>query len=165
MQKLRITSPSFGEGDWIPKDNSARGRDISPEIRLEGICEKAESIAVTMDDSSHPLFPNYNHWIIWNLPVQEVIPAAVSRGKNVPDLENAIQGIAYGRHRYKGPKPPLKSIHTYTFTVYVLDIKLSLSPGSRKKDLLDSMKGHVLQKAVLSGKFQSHRKERQPSGI
>ncbi|MBD3423423.1 MAG: YbhB/YbcL family Raf kinase inhibitor-like protein, partial [Candidatus Latescibacteria bacterium] len=66
---LRVTSPSFQEGGWIPKKHSARGEDISPCLELENIAENAESVAVIMDDSSHPFFDNYNHWVIWNLPV------------------------------------------------------------------------------------------------
>lgn len=159
MQDLSITSPCFKEGGWIPKEYSARGKDISPELRIYGICEKAESLAITMDDDSHPIIPGYNHWVIWNVPVQEIIPAGVSYGKIVLDLHNAIQGIAYGRHRYKGPKPPFKSIHTYTFTVYILDCRLTMPPQSRKSDLLGCMEGHILQKSSISGKFQSHRKE------
>lgn len=159
MKELSMTSPSFKEGGWIPNVHSGRGRDISPELILQEICEKAVSLAITLDDNSHPIFPNYNHWVMWNIPAQRVIPKAISYGGNVPGLQDACQGIAYGRHCYKGPKPPFKSIHTYTFTVYVLDCKLSLSPNSRKPDLLCSMEGHILQKATLSGKFQSHRKE------
>lgn len=159
MRTLTLTSPSFLEGEWIPTENSARGRDISPELHIDGICENAVSIAITMDDASHPLFPNFNHWLIWNVPVQSVIPAAISKGEKIDDLSNAIQGIAYGRHRYKGPKPPFRTIHTYRFTVYILKCSLSLSPKSRREDLFAAMEGNILQTTTLSGKFQSYRKE------
>lgn len=68
-----------------------------------------------------------------------------------------MQGRAYGRNRYKGPKPPLRWIHTYVFTVYALDCRLNLSPTCRKPDLLAAMEGHILQRATLSGQFQSGR--------
>ncbi len=158
MRDLIVTSPAFKESDWIPIENSARGKDISPQLDLSGLLDDAKSIAITLDDSSHPLFPNYNHWIIWNIPVLTQIPAAIPRGELVPQLCNAIQGIAYGKHCYKGPKPPFKSIHNYTFTVYVLDCMLSLSPKSNCKDFLQRAEGHVLQKGTLTGKFQSRRK-------
>lgn len=159
MRKMIVTSPAFEEGGWIPKKHSARGLDVSPEIHIKNIPEKAVSLAITLDDASHPLFPNYNHWLIWNVPVQELIPEGVEAGYNVPSLRDAKQGCGYGKNRYKGPKPPLRTIHTYVFTVYALDSKLELSKNSAKNDLIKAMNGHILEQAVLSGKFQSHRKE------
>lgn len=154
---LKVQSNAFQEGDWIPIRYSARGEDVSPCIELTGIDLKAQSIAITLDDASHPIFPNYNHWVIWNIPIQNVIPEAVPRVKVVENLGGAIQGTAYGKNRYKGPKPPLKSIHTYVFTVYVLDCKCELSHKNKKSDLLKHMDGHILQQATLLGKFQNHR--------
>lgn len=69
----------------------------------------------------------------------------------------AIQGIAYGRHRYKGPKPPHKLIHTYVFTIYILDSIIDLAPNSNKQELINNIEGHILQQATLSGIFQSRR--------
>lgn len=89
---------------------------------------------------------------------QNIVPEAVPCGKIVEALGGATQGITYGRNRYKGPKPPFRTIHTYVFTVYILDCKYGLSPKSKKGDLLGQMKGHILQQAILSGKFQSNRK-------
>jgi hypothetical protein len=158
--ELKVTSPSFQEGGWIPRKHSARGEDVSPCLRLEGISRDAESIAITMDDASHPLFPNYNHWVIWNIPVQEVIPEALPSGRTLENLGGAVQGRAYGKHRYKGPKPPFKTVHTYVFTVFVLDCKIELPPACRKADLMEKMKGHILQKGTLSGKYQSRGKKK-----
>ncbi len=157
MNQLEIKSKSFIEGGWIPLKHSARGEDASPCFELRGIVSNAKSIAITLDDASHPIFPNYNHWVIWNIPVQEFIPEAIPHDKIVESLGGAIQGIAYGRNRYKGPKPPLKSIHIYVFTVYILDCKCELSPKNKKRDLLPALNGHILQQATISGKFQSRR--------
>ncbi|MEM5767024.1 MAG: YbhB/YbcL family Raf kinase inhibitor-like protein [Bacillota bacterium] len=157
MEVLKIRSNAFTEGAWIPVKHTARGEDLSPDFEISGIAPNAASIAITLDDASHPIFPNYNHWAIWNLPVQEHIPEGIPCGKLVDRLGGAVQGLAYGRNRYKGPKPPLKTIHTYVFTVYVLDSKLDLAANSRKRDLIEKMNGHVLQQATLSGKFQSRR--------
>lgn len=157
MEMLRVKSKGFDEGSWIPVKHSARGDDLSPHFELSGIADGAKSIAITLDDASHPIFPNYNHWVIWNIPVQTIIPEGIPHGKSVDSLSGAVQGIAYGRNRYKGPKPPLKFIHTYIFTFYILDCKLNLTANSQKKDFLSAIEGHVLQKTTFSGKFQSHR--------
>lgn len=166
MEQLIVSSPAFEEGGWIPVENSARGRNFSPELQIGGIAEKAVSLAIMMDDASHPLFPNFNHWLIWNLPVQERIPGAIPAGKELPGLPGAVQGTAYGKNCYKGPKPPLRTVHTYTFTVYALDCMLSLSEKSKAGRLSHAMKGHILQKGTLSGRFQSPQKHMlQPIGM
>lgn len=155
--KLTVTSPSFSEGDWIPTRNTARGEDLSPEFVLKGITPEAKTMVITLDDASHPLFKNYNHWVIWNLPIQTRIPEGIPKGKDLPELGGAKQGIAYGKHSYRGPKPPFNWTHTYVFTFYILDTKLDLEAESTKAEVLKAISGHVLQEASLSGKFQSHR--------
>lgn len=114
---MLITSTAFKEGEWIPEKYTARGEDISPALHLEGIPAGTKALMITLDDASHPLFPNYNHWIIWNIPVCSDIPESIPKGEAVAALSGAVQGMAYGRHCYKGPKPPFKAIHNYTFTV------------------------------------------------
>lgn len=157
MERLKIESSVFDEGGWIPEKYTARGADISPDFRIYNISSNAKSIAITLDDASHPIFPNYNHWVIWNIAIQPVISEAIAHGKYVAGL-GATQGIAYGRNKYKGPKPPLKSIHTYVFTIYTLDCTLDLAASCKKRDFINHAHGHILQQATLSGLFQSGRK-------
>lgn len=157
MERLKMISNAFEEGAWIPVKYTARGEDLSPGFELSGIATGAKFMAITLDDLSHPIIPNYNHWVIWNIPVQSVIPEGIPHGKTVKKLGGAVQGKAYGNNCYKGPKPPLASIHTYVFTIYILDQKLELRSNGRKRDLLSKMEGHILQTASISGKYQSHR--------
>ncbi len=156
MEILMIKSKAFDEGGWIPEKYTARGVDRSPDFEISNIAPYAKSLAITLDDASHPIFPNYNHWVIWNIAVQSFIPEGVVHGKYVEGL-GATQGIAYGRNKYKGPKPPLKFIHTYVFTIYTLDCTLGIDASSRKQDFINNAEGHILQRATLSGKFQSGR--------
>jgi len=155
MYTLTVKSKAFSEGGMIPVKHTGRGEDLSPALELEGIAPEAQSIAITLDDASHPIFPNYNHWLIWNIPIQTVIPEAIPHGNTVASLDGAIQGLAYGRHKYRGPKPPSNWRHNYIFTVYTLDCKLNLPVNTRKRELLSAMAGHILQQATLSGQFQS----------
>ena len=159
QNSLIVTSPSFGEGGWIPRRHSGRGEDLSPQLNLNGVSPDGKSIAVTMDDASHPLFPNFNHWVIWNIPIVDTIPGALPRERVLSELGGAVQGKAYGKHRYRGPKPPFKWIHDYVFTVFVMDCVCELPTGSSKKDLMDRYKDSIIQSGSLSGKFQSGRRE------
>ena len=133
-------------------DHTGRGRDLSPELILENLSPEAVTLAVTLEDMSHPI-KDFTHWVIWNLPAADRIPGAIPAGRTV--LDGAVQGVAYGLHRYAGPKPPRRTQHTYRFTVYALDCTLDLSPASRKKVFLRAAEGHVLQRGSISGIFAS----------
>ncbi|WP_243187238.1 hypothetical protein [Faecalispora jeddahensis] len=61
METFKIKSNAFVEGAWIPERYTARGDDLSPDFEIEDIDPQAKSIAITLDDASHPIFPNYNH--------------------------------------------------------------------------------------------------------
>lgn len=157
MQKLFLQSPAFAENEMIPKQYTARGEDFSPPLCLSGLDAQAVALALTLDDASHPLFPNYNHWVIWNLPPLSKIPAAIPAGETVEALGGAMQGVAYGRHCYHGPKPPLRANHRYVFTAYALECRLLLPPKSTREDFLRAAKGHILQSAALAGYYQSRK--------
>lgn len=132
-------------------DHTGRGADRSPELILENLSPEAVTLAVTLEDMSHPI-KNFTHWVIWNLPAADRIPGAIPAGKST--LDGAVQGVAYGLHRYAGPKPPRRTQHTYRFTVYALDCALDLSPASRKKVFLRAAEGHILQIGSISGEFE-----------
>ena len=153
MKQLVVKTPAFEHEGLIPKQYTGYGDDISPELHLSDIDGQAKSIAIVMDDMG--LFiPAYNHWIIWNIPVMQVIPENIPHGKIVTSLSGAIQGRGYGKHRYRGPKPPFNWSHQYQFNIYVLDCTLDLPSTSRKRDLLIMMDGHILQQAVLIGHYR-----------
>ena len=150
---MTVESPTFENEGLIPIENTGYGADISPELRLRGIDERAKSIAIIMDDMGHPI-PAFNHWVIWNIPVMETISAHIPYGKSVNALSGAVQGRGYGKHRSRGPKPPFRWSHRYQFNVFALDSMLDLPASSRKRDLLAAMKGHVLGQAVLVGHYR-----------
>ena len=151
MEALAIRCPGVENGTFL-LDHTGRGRDLSPELILENLSTEAVTLAVTLEDVSHPI-KNFTHLVIWNLPAADRIPGAIPAGKTVPG--GGVQGVAYGLHRYTGPKPPRRTQHTYRFTVYALDCALDLSPASRKKVFLRAAEGHVLQRGSISGIFAS----------
>ena len=71
------------------------------------------------------------------------------------DLGHPLEpGIAYGKHCYRGPKPPFNWNHEYLFTLYTLDCTLEANEKSKKEDILKLAEGHILQKAELRGRYQ-----------
>lgn len=150
MDDLYFTCPGLEDGGHFPIRYTGRGEDRSPEILLNNPDPLARTLAVTLEDLSHPI-RGFTHWVLWNFPASERIPGGLPKGGR---LENgACQGLAYGLHRYAGPKPPPLASHRYRLTVYALDCSLDLGPGSRKRHVLKAMEGHILQKGSLTAQF------------
>ena len=137
----------------IPIENTGRGRDISPEFVIKNLSPRAKTLAVTLEDLSHPI-KNFTHWIIWNIPAADRIEKGIGEGKEVPALGNARQGTGYGFHRYAGPEPPKGKKHIYRFSIYSLDCEIDLSANSLKKTFLKKAQGHILQKGSITGGFE-----------
>lgn len=157
IESLTVTSTAFCHEGYIPKRYTGRGDNISPELHIGGLSRDAVSLAVVMEDLDIPVVGICTHWLIWNLPVQDVIPEGISHGETVAELGGAVQGIGFGRNRYSGPKPPgfIRKAHRYRFHVYALDCRLELAPVSKRRDFKRAVSGHVLQHGCLVGLFQN----------
>ena len=149
---LEVFCPGIENGKFR-LEHTGRGRDSSPEIILKNLSSDAKALAVVLEDLSHPI-KGFTHWVIWNIPASDKIPGDIPAGKTVPCLGGAVQGVAYGLHRYAGPKPPRQMRHIYRFTVYALDCKLDLPSSTRKKGFLRAAEGHILQRGNVSGEFE-----------
>lgn len=159
-ETLIVSSSAFSDNGYMPVEYTGYGVDKSPPLTLSGIVPEAKSLAIIMVDLDIPLIREYPHWVIWNLPVMTEIPAAVHYGETLTELGNAKQGIAYGKHQYKGPKPPkfIRNRHRYVFTVYdVLDNVLDIAGDANSKALLEAMQGHMLQKGAITGLYKNLR--------
>ena len=144
--KLTITSPAFKDGDPIPEKHTHEGRDLSPELNIEGTPIHVLSLAVIVDDPDAPL-GDFVHWVAWNLD---------------PDLTTIKEGMKpekeglndFGDVGYKGPYPPEGRPHRYFFKVFALDKILNLPDKALKADLLKAMEGHILAQGELVGTYE-----------
>jgi Raf kinase inhibitor-like YbhB/YbcL family protein len=148
MKELTVSSPAFESNQLIPAKYTCDGNDVNPPLTIEGIPEGTKTLALIVDDPDAPM-GTWDHWIVWN------IPAATSKIE-----ENAVPGTEgmndFRRRPYGGPCPP-SGTHRYFFKVYALDVKLDLSPTSRKRDVEKAMQGHVLAKGELVGLYRRSR--------
>lgn len=133
-------------------EHTGYAQDISPEFKINNLLPEARTIAITLEDISHPI-KNFTHWIIWNIPALNIIEKNVPRGKIIDTLGNAKQGIAYGWHRYAGPKPPKGKKHLYKFTLYTLDCEMNISANTTKRGFLKKAEKHILQCGEIIGGF------------
>ena len=154
MNVLIIRSSVFENNGWMPDKCSGYGEDKSPDLKIDGIPKEAVTLAVIMDDLNHPVFREFNHWTAWNIPCVDMIPEAIPGGAVSENPFHIEQGIGYGKHIYRGPKPPFNSKHMYRIQVFALDAELQLRKTSRKKNLMSAMNGHILAAGELTGIYQ-----------
>lgn len=150
---LKFVCPGIENGGKFPAENTGRGQDRSPGFIIQNLSPRAKTLAITLEDLSHPV-KGFTHWVIWNIPAAGEIEDGIPAGRKAPGRGGACQGVGYGFHRYAGPKPPKGKTHTYRFTLYALDGEIQLSACSIKKSFLAKAKGHILQKGSLTAEFE-----------
>ena len=146
---MKLESSSFENGGTIPKKFGYKNGNVSPSLIINNIPESAKSLVLIMDDpdAMGAVGKVWVHWLLWNIPID----ATIINENSIP--ENSIEGTNdFGEVGYGGPAPPDKE-HTYVFKLYALDKILELSRGSTKKDLENSMQGHIISEAKLTGKY------------
>ena len=146
---LALSSPAFDDGSEIPRRYGYTNENASPPLRISGVPDETESLALVMDDPDavKPAGKVWDHWVIWN-----VDPATARIGEGGP-ISGATEGQnSYGERGYGGPNPPDRE-HTYRFVLYALDTEFDLSPGATKADLESAIEGHVLGEVRLTGTY------------
>ena len=146
---MKLESSSFENGGIIPKKFGYKNGNDSPSLTLSDIPESTKSLALIMDDpdAMGAVGKIWVHWVLWNISkdIKKIDENSIP--------ENSIEGETdFGEVGYGGPAPPDKE-HTYVFKLYALDKILELSRGSTKKDLENSMQGHIISEAKLTGKY------------
>ncbi len=154
---LQVYSPSFENGDRIPRKHTCQGENISPEICWGGVPAGTRSIVLMMEDPDIPmprfLIPCWTHWIVYGIgPEETILPEGMPHGEFIGG--SARQGLSsYKKSGYSGPCPPLGT-HRYFFRIYALDTPVSVEPGSAtRKKVLNAMQGHILGRGELMGTY------------
>jgi Raf kinase inhibitor-like YbhB/YbcL family protein len=144
VKTVTVKSPAFEHQKTIPSKYTCDGDNINPPLTIEGIPEGTKSLVLIVDDPDAPM-GTWDHWVVWNIPPTDKV------GENsVP----GTQGVnSARRNSYSGPCPP-SGTHRYFFKVYALDMQLSLSSNSRKKDVENAMKNHILAQGEIIGLYR-----------
>lgn len=150
---MRILSPAFGNGDWIPTEYSADGTESIVPLEFTGVPADTVSLALVVQDSDVPTEHRpdgtFDHWVVWNLP------ASLGSLTDPDDHGGVVGATSRGSHTWIAPEPPSgKGVHRYYFTVYALDTMLDLNGTAGRPELEAAIEGHVLDQAVLMGRYQ-----------
>ena len=156
---MKITSSSFSDGGAIDARFAmkaiAGGKNVSPDIKISGVPNKARSLAITFVDR-HPMARSWIHWLAISVPpaTAEIPEGASLRAMPAGTVELAN---TFGDRGYGGPQPPRGSgVHRYELTVYAL----SDAPAARgheytEREFIELVKGKILAKASITGGFEN----------
>lgn len=149
---LELTSTAFRQGERIPSEHTADGRNVSPPLNWSDPPGGTQTLALVCEDPDAPrgTFP---HWVIFNLPAESrELAAGVPTEPTLPN--GAVQGANdFGRIGYSGPAPPAGKPHRYFFKLYALDTALGLAAGASRDDLKAALSGRVLAEGQLMGTY------------
>jgi len=150
---FKTSSPSFGNGEEIPRKFTCDGPDASPQLTWAEPPNGTISFALLVDDPDAPV-GNWNHWAIWNIPPASLgLSEAVPKNRNLPD--GSVQGTNdFRKIGYNGPCPPAGKPHRYYFKLFALNKKLELGQDAGKRELELAMKGYILAQAEWMGRYQ-----------
>ena len=163
--ELRLRSPSFQDGEVIPKRHTGDGADVSPEFSWEGVPGGTVELVLIMDDPDAPRPEPWVHWVVYGIGAEyrsfrEAVVISDSETRSV-DVSVAGASLREGLNSwntvgYRGPKPPIgHGVHHYRFTLYALDVSLAMEDGGiTKTRLLEAMAGHVLAESQLIGTYE-----------
>jgi len=144
-QVLNVSSSAFANEGNIPSEFTCDGQDLSPPLSITNIPKNAKTLSIIMDDPDAPM-GTFTHWIAWNISPNKV---QFTKGEK---FDFAQGRTSFGTTGYGGPCPP-SGTHRYFFKIYALDTKLELKHGSGLKELRDAMSEHIIEEAVLMGKY------------
>jgi Raf kinase inhibitor-like YbhB/YbcL family protein len=160
-------------GESIPVEYTADGRNVSPPLRWSGAPSGTREFALILDDPDAPTPQPFVHWVIYRIPGSATgLPEALPMGGAVKaaGVEGAVQGTTgfamFARRGglppdpgYRGPAPPTGKPHHYTFTVYALNAPLDAKDAMTKDDLLKAMEGKIVAQGELIGLYERKAKE------
>jgi hypothetical protein len=147
---MKIESPAFENDEFIPDKYTCNGKNINPQLNFSQIPPNTKSLALILEDPDAP-GGIFTHWILWQMSSEvrtideDSLPTTARIGKN-----------DFSKEDYGGPCPPKgDGTHRYMFRLYALDTAdLTLSTTPTREDLLQAMTGHILEEAMLIGRYK-----------
>jgi hypothetical protein len=137
----------------MPDKYTCEGENISPELEIDKVSDKAKSLALLVLDPDAP-DGTFTHWLMWNIPVD----TKVIKDGETPD--GATVGTNdFGELGYKGPCPPKEDkAHRYYFKIFALDDTLDLPETTTRKELEAAIRPLIVDSVVLVGKYTRENK-------
>ena len=157
---ITVSSPVLKQGQPMPVDYTADGKNISPPIAWSNLPAGTKELALICEDPIAPTPQPFVHWVVYKIPatakgLPENMPADAATPMPA-DLKGTIQGLSgFRRPMWRGPAPPKPGVaHQYHFIVYALDAPLEAAEGLNKPQLLEAMKGHIIGQGEIIATYE-----------
>lgn len=176
-RKFTLRSTTFEDNSWIPEKcaRARAGGNVSPELHWENAPRETKSFVLTVIDIN-PVAQRWVHWMVINIPADYSRLAEGASYQNMPPGSIQLKN-SWAQDTWNGPQPPPKTgVHIYVFTLYALNVdKVKLQPQRvfrdgrwqdkpsppklfyTEKEMLELLKGKIIGKAVLKGKYELNR--------
>ena len=157
--KITVSSSVLKDGQPIPKDYTADGKNVSPPITWSDLPAGTKELALICEDPVAPTPQPFVHWVVYKIPpTAKGLPEGMPIDDTTqmpPDLAGTIQGMSgFRRPIWRGPAPPKPGVaHQYHFIVYALYAPLDVQPGLNTTQLLEAMKFHIFWQGELVSSY------------
>lgn len=146
-----LTSSKLMEGATFAADYTCAAGSAEKSLPLTWSAGPSEtkSYAIVFLDTNN----NFNHWVVWDIPpTTTMLPEGLPDDATLSTVGNAKQKAGSGQG-YLGPCPS-GMLHTYSFTVYALDVATlsEAMANSSTMQLSAAIQMHDIASAKLSGK-------------
>ena len=90
MDELTLISAAFEHGSHGPSMYTCDGEEVNPPLSISNIPKEAQSLVLIVDDPDIPepvkkarLIDKFDHWIVFNIPVEEIEIASPYEGAGI----------------------------------------------------------------------------------
>jgi Raf kinase inhibitor-like YbhB/YbcL family protein len=154
QKELQLTSTAFEPDGAIPLKYACTGANVSPALNWSDPPTGTQSFALVVDDPDATSTTAAVHWSIYAIPsVRRALAENTAKKSTLPDGSRQGKNSA-GKVGYSGPCPDPGKLHHYFFKLYALDNIPDLKAKAKIADVEAGIKGHVLAKAELIGRYQ-----------
>lgn len=163
--KLKVSSAAFNANGMLAERFSDYHQKVSPPIAWTGAPEGTRSFAILVDDPDAASVKPVAHWVAWNIPATTTnLPEGLPGTPQLASPKTMRQGANQaGSTGWYGPRPPIGDRpHRYHVQVFALDSQLTTLPGATREQLLQDMRGHVLAKGEIIGRYAQPRPPAKP---
>jgi phosphatidylethanolamine-binding protein (PEBP) family uncharacterized protein len=155
---LSIRAPTFEDGT-IPERYTCDGAGVSPPLRVKGLPDRTESVAITGEwlQSVDPASGPSTIWLLWDLPAEDPleIPESIP-----PDPEpDAIAGAKQGRNDegsvgYRSPCHEAPDDNEYRFVVLALSESSDIEAGAVRDTFDDAVESTIIASTSVRATYE-----------
>lgn len=150
---LALSAPAFEDGR-IPVRYTCDGAGVSPPLRIEGVPDPAETLAV-VGEWLYGYSPR-TVWLLWRLPPEDPLelPEGLPASPRLEDPEGAVQGTNdEGNVGYRSPCHETPEHDEYRFSLLALEETPDVEPGATRDDFDDAIEGLVVSSTALTATY------------